>query len=866
MTLRKILYLVLMFYLLSVSLIASGTSVIYKEKNGLFQAIGEMGVMIDSSYVGWAIKANKWSWDGPKVDINSKKEFQLNFRKQDVKTIVKIKTNKTSIKYTYEHLFNKSLLDTVGGGIEFNLDLLSQIRNYGAKEPILLPNNTGWVWEFESGKLVEVIFSPAISKIYFEKGKKSKIRTLFFSNKIKKGRLNTTMTVTIPTNSIATFLNNTNPEEKYSSWFEQIISPIDSFIDLSYLNEKPAGTHGFVKAIDDGLQFNDGTPARFFGTNVQASSLFVKDKHLITQHAQRIAKLGFNLVRLHHHDSFWVRPSLISKGDTTQEINTSALDSYFWWVKSLRDEGIYVWIDLQVQRPWRKGDKIPGWESDLEPKSKNGMNVAKGFIYLNKRMQQLTKKFNKELLTRINPYTKLTLKDDPAVMGFMITNENDITQHYGNSFLKTKGHPYHQSLFDDEVKTFAKKFGLPANKVAETWKPGPAKYLLNDLEARFNKDMINYLHELGVKVPITTTSLWGRNSALYSLPALTTGDIVDAHGYAEGGVLKKSPLQKDPNYDPNFLHMIGQGHVANKPFAITEYNVGKRFDLDNAYIPAVMVSAMAAFQSWDAIMLFGYSNDRLKGGRASPWSSYMHPAIMGVIPAMALLYREGHVSPAKKTIILAPGNNELFENLSSKTSVLLRTTLEQHRMVISMPESKILPWLIPSKIAKDANVIRDFNKNILPENQDYIVSDTGELKRNWRTGIMTINTAKSQLVMGRIGGRVIKLNDITVNAETSEAAVIFTSLDQKSIKSSKRILVSAVAKVANIKVKRRSFYTSEPVKAKITFSSIYKGLRLVTLLSDGEEGRSQSLKRNKDGDYSFELSEKDKTHWYIITD
>jgi len=849
----------------------SSNELLLKGADGLFDFKNESSTFINASYIGWAAS---WNWDKPKVKKglsvgNKKKNFQLNFHKQSVRSSVTIENNISTLKYSYLHYFNKSLPDTIGGGIEFRLDLLSQMRNYGAKEPKILPDNTGWTWEFEPGKVIEVRFPSGIVKISIDKRTKSYIRVFFFTGEIKTGRTHTTMVVNIPAGSSITPLTERDSTNIYSLWLKNSLSPINSFIDLSGLNEKPAGNHGFVKTSYDEFKFEDGFPVRFFGANVQANSLFIKNKRLIKQHAKRLASLGFNLVRLHHHDSSWVNPNLISKGATTQDVNINALDSYFWWVKCLRDEGIYVWVDLEVLRPWREGDRIPGWKTDMAPKAKKGMHDGKGFVYLNKRMQELTKKFNEELLTRINPYTQLALKDDPAVMGIMITNENDLTHHFGNSFLADKNHPYHQALFDKEVENFADKFGLPAYKVRETWKPGASKYLLNDIEARFNKDMIKHLRDLGVKVPITTTSLWGGES-LFSLPALTTGDMVDAHGYGGSDIFNKSALQKDPQFDPYFLHQIGQGQVLGKPFTVTEYNVNARArtDLDNAFIPAISVASMAAFQGWDAIMLYGYSQDGLRAASASPWDSYMHPSIMGVIPAMALLYREGHVAPAKKTVVLAPAADLLFGNeLSPKTSVAIRTILEKHRMVVAMPQTKLLPWLQPSKIDKDAVIIHDLNKSMLPENQDFIVSDTGEIKRDWRKGIMTINTLKSQLVMGRIGGHIIKLDDVMVKAKTPEAAIIFTSLDRKSIRTSKRILVSAVAKVAKVKLKRKwkTSYISEPVKAEITFSSIHKGLRLIALRPDGKEGQLLPLKKNKKGKYSFVLSEKDNTHWYIIT-
>ena len=125
-------------------------------------------------------------------------------------------------------------------------------------------------------------------------------------------------------------------------------------------------------------------------------------------------------------------------------------------------------------------------------------------------------------------------------------------------------------------------------------------------------------------------------------------------------------------------------------------------------------------------------------------------------------------------------------------------------------------------------------KNLFPANQDFVVSDAGEIKRNWSKGIMTINTPKSQVAMGRIGSHIVELKDVTVTAENQEAAIIFTSLDKKPIRVSKRILISAVAK---IKKKWKFSYISQPVKAEITFESIRNKLRIIALRPDGREGK-----------------------------
>lgn len=858
------LFLLAIFYIFSAASVSE--EVLFNEKNGLYSITKNNQIILESKYIGWG---KAWKWDAPiakKKTIKNEK-IQLNFRRQNIQSLVEIKKNKSYLIYTYNHVSKKTLINTIGIGIEFNLPVFEKNNYSGNKAPKILENNKGWEWEYDKGKVIQVIFSGDVSKIYFEKNKKSKIRVFFYSGNINKGAGSTTMRLNLPFETKTVGHQDAQSIVlKKSKWLREAIDPNTSFIDLSYLNEKPAGKHGFIKAVGDKLMFNDGTQGRFFGTNLQAYSIFIDDKEKIKKHAKRISQLGFNLVRLHHHDSPWVKNKLIKDGETTQEINEKALDSYFWWVKCLQDEGIYIWVDLQVQRPWKEADKIPGWDTDLASKAKKGVNVAKGFIYLNKKMQKLTKKFNENLLTRINPYTKLALKDDPSVMGVLITNENDITKHFGNNFLKNKNNPHHQQLFDNEVDKFSEKFNIPRRLLKKTWVAGPSKLLLNDIEAHFNFNMISHLHNLGIKVPIATTNFWGGNSALYSLPALTTGNIIDSHGYAENTEFKISQLAKNPYYEGNFLHSIGQAQVLNKPFSLSEYNIGRRTSHRDDYLPSIMTASMAAFQGWDAIMLYGYSQDGFRGGRVSQWSSYNHPTIMGVIPAMALLYRERHVKQAKKTVVLAPQNQTIFtKTISPETSIAIRTALEQHRLVVALPKNNILPWLKKSVVSKNVQVVENMNKSLLADGKEKIISDTGEITRNWVEQTLIINTEKTQAVIGKIGGKTIELKDIKVIAENKNAAIIFTSLDNHRIKASNKILVSAVANAENKKNKFSSVYISEPVKSDITFTSERRNVRVIALKNNGSEGQSLPLMVKPNNKYFFSISASDKTHWYLIT-
>ena len=64
--------------------------------------------------------------------------------------------------------------------------------------------------------------------------------------------------------------------DDHTAWPADILDWRTSPVDLSFLNapEKPAGKRGFLKVVKDKLIFEDGTPVRFWGTNLTAHALF----------------------------------------------------------------------------------------------------------------------------------------------------------------------------------------------------------------------------------------------------------------------------------------------------------------------------------------------------------------------------------------------------------------------------------------------------------------------------------------------------------------------------------------------------------------------------------------------------------------
>lgn len=626
-------------------------------------------------------------------------------------------------------------------------------------------------------------------------------------------------------------------------------------VDLSFLNaaEKPAGRRGFVKVLGESLVFEDGTPARFWGANLSAYSLFLTTKENVRAQARRISALGFNLARIHHHDSPWVNPNIFGKDSTdTQTLDPASLNKIDWWIKCLKDEGIYVWLDLHVQRALTEGDHIRGFDEIRKDKTTSDL---KGYNYVNPDIRDAMKRFNEAYLNHVNTYTGVALKNEPAVMALLITNENDVTHHYGNALLPDKKVPLHNQLFMERARSFASSHDLPADKVWRAWEPGPAKIFLNDLEHDFFSDMILHLHSMGVRAPIATTSIWG-DEALYSLPSLTTGDIIDAHAYGE-----PFELEKDPITTATMVNWLSMAQVAGKPMSVTEWNVSP-FPVPDRHVTPLLMASAARQQGWDAVMLYAYAQTPPNNaGTPTNWNAFNDPALVATLPAAALLYRRGHVSESATTYAITPDRKQIFHQaISPENSIAARTASEKGKLVVVMPEITELPWLKSGKVPPGAKVIRELDKSSLTGNDPEVSSDSGELRRNWKKGIFTIDTQNTQAAMGMLGDERITLSDVLIDIKTRNATVAVQSLDGRPIGESSNLMISLGAQ--SVPVGKSLPFHTEPVLGRLTIRAA-EGLSLSKSSGTGKEDIQISV-MYRNGRYEIDLEETLRTSWLFL--
>jgi hypothetical protein len=761
------------------------------------------------------------------------------------------------VRFDFQFRAAKGHSDIFGTTLVWVFDLNPPTFGAKASSPILLENNSGWMWPVGANDAITVRFDRPLEKVAFEGGTKNKIQTFFYADRIAAGTRNVGFTVRLPDGGrIAPA-----PEERYGSaepngWFRGALSWDESPIDLSFLNaqDRPAGRHGVLKADGDRLVFEDGTPARFWGGNLVAYALFRTPRENFRRQARRMAQLGFNLMRIHQHDADWCRPNIFLGGGRpdTRHFNLQSFDSIDWWIKCLEDEGIYVWLDMVYNRALAPGDDVTVGFDEIQ----RNHGYVWGWNYFNPDVRNLMQEFQHNYLNHVNRYTHRAYKDDPAIVGILITNENDLTLHHGNRFMPNHNNPTHTALYMKDARAFAGQNGLPADRVWRAWEPGPSKIFLGAMEHRFNRFMIDDLRSLGTRAPLATMNYWS-GCALFSLPSLTDGDIIDVHSYG-----RSEELSKNPRYEASFLSEIGAAQVQGKPLSITEWSVP--YPKTDRFTAPLYFASIAALQGWDMPMIFNYSQAIMKKDEGiNEYSSYVDPALCGLMPAAAVAFRRGHISPARKNYCLILTPDQLFgSELSARTSVAIRTLLEQSRLTVGLPAVKELPWLKPTETPSDATIVTDPDHDYVPAGVSFVRSDTGELLHNWKYGIQTINTPKTQAVSGWIGGKTLELSDVLFRFSTPKAVVALTSLDEEPLSRSRTILITAMARAATKPQDHPPFF-SEPTVGTIILRTRKSGLQLLALGPNGRVSERVEPQTSPEG-LSIHLPTRRGTHWYVL--
>lgn len=335
----------------------------------------------------------------------------------------------------------------------------------------------------------------------------------------------------------------------------------------------------------------------------------------------------------------------------------------------------------------------------------------------------------------------------------------------------------------------ARTVDIPVNGWSELAKEDARRFMV-ETEKGFIRDITSFLKEdLGLRVPVTASQITYHSAEIVA----ETCDYTDIHAYWQhprfprrpwdpvDWTIANSPMEASPDSDA----LLGRTpwRLLDRPFTISEWNIPDPNDYAASVVP--FAAMVAALQDWDGVFFFQYHSNS-EGWNTDKVNGYFsfngQPVKLALLSACANLYRRGDLEPLPDAIA-----NPLDQLLAPTLAISHRIGMKPG---VDSPASAEAP-----------------ESRVLAGPNGKVVWDASDRERAY----VRVCTPKTRAVWGLIGGRSFDLDGITLrvgDVERSYAAVVLTSLDDRRIEDSERLLLAAVGSAENTGMKWNADRTS----------------------------------------------------------
>jgi hypothetical protein len=685
----------------------------------------------------------------------------------------------------------------------------------------------------------------------------------------------------------------------------------EGILDFSYLLDAPAGKHGFLKSKDGHFYFEDGAQIKFFGVNlVFGCAMPTKETAEII--AERLARNGINMVRMHHVDHETPHASLIDYSDgKSQTIHEANIDRFDYLVFKLKEKGVYIHIDTHTLRKFTKDDGLD-FEDDLPP-------GVKTITYYNKRIIELHRDYMQKYLCHFNKYTGMKYIDDPCIAVVQMVNENSLfwynTRAMPPSYKKELDQLFNKWLIkkygEDKHNGKGPLMGIWGENVVGQDSPdaqlnADSVLFYTEITRDYYHDTEKFLRNTGVKCVINLTNLPANIAELY---CIAQGEVVENNGYwnhptggfrvpvgfHDGEMVKLDP-RKDHKmaFSQNLISKFAGSKVAGKPFMVTEWNVcyPTAFRSD----AMLTLAAYGAYQDWDGLILFSYAHqasetfadkDKIEGF----FDSYNDPAMWGMAGIASAVFQGKYIAPPKTKVEITYAekdrtaaswhNNVYYNSLAFMTGVSVRFAEAGEDCACS--DANI--------VLENKNHVGNFNKDdteftdmidaslkksgLLDKKFGYIdgsfINDAGEIIYDFTNGVLAVDTDKLKALCGYIKGQR-SVSGVKTNIENEKAAITVISRDGKDICDSEEILVAVIGSCSNSDMVWEDKTLVHPgngptliekIKGKFIIKSNKNLCRAFALDTTGKRAETLEV-TEKHGDFCIDLNSKTDTIYYEL--
>lgn len=661
--------------------------------------------------------------------------------------------------------------------------------------------------------------------------------------------------------------------KEYANWFE--FEPKEDFsastIDMTNWLDAPAGKHGFLQMKGSDLVFEDGTPIKFWGVNINSKNPF-SDKQKVDQWVKQLSKYGINGVRFHKFTRH-----AYEKGYSTK-LDDKKYKNFDYFNNELRKKGIYYgWSHIY-------GHQVAPADKDRLLTYDEIVNLSYPWSHLNGTtsslvnfapdLQDLSIELTVGMLQHKNHFTGLRYADDPALAFIELQNEDNI--FWGAIGKALDQAPTYRALLCQQFSAWLKsKYGSEENLI-EAWGqnklpkgesiatgnifPNPSHSLFsNDYQKALEEkrpiqqhllDKMQFLHEKQLEFyekfvkairatgykGVIVGSCWQAGmgpSHFYNLHADYQTGMIDRHNYWGGGtghhltkgkVKTKSMLEKPGSG----LLSTGMQQVIDRPFSLSEWMSLIPNEWVAEGVPLIGIYGMG-LQGWDASFHFGSDYPQFTSTIHTPGVyNVTSPTQMSLYPTIArMIYRgdikEGKLASTRNIHIesLAEGKMGFVEYVAQGyDDKYITGDIPSEALAVGKLAVKFTPTF---KKTKKTNFSKFWNHK-----EKWIRSNTGQLYWNYaEKGYFTVDTPYSKAMVGFFKNQPIQIGDIKLETSNPFAVVMITSLQKnKPLKKSQRILITTIARAVNTGMKYNEDHSEviEVGKAPILLEPVYLNL------------------------------------------
>jgi hypothetical protein len=617
--------------------------------------------------------------------------------------------------------------------------------------------------------------------------------------------------------------------------------------------DAPAGKHGRVLARPDGsFAYADSprTPRRFYGVNLCFGAQYLA-KEEADRVAERLLRLGYNAVRIHHYESELTRGQ-----SPTTTLNPQKLEQLDYLLAACIRRGLYLTTDLFVSRsvPWR--------EIGIDREGRVPMDTFKILVPVHDGAFANWQQFTRAFLTHTNPYTARTYAAEPALAWLSLINEGT----FGNFHREVRTFPEWTRAWN---RWLASRYASPT-ALAAVWgselKAGehpaqgtvalPENLRGDGLRARdciafysdTERDMVQRLRrflrdELGCHALLSNANSWTYFATDQGARAVY--DYVDDHFYVDHPQFLEGPWRlpsKCPNTSPLAEGASGGRsksftRLLDKPFTITEYNYSGpgRF----RGVGGILTGALGALQGWGGIWRFAYAHSRealLAPAHMGYFDVASDPLSQAAERASLCLFLRGDLRPALHRLALVMSEADLAKPAARIPALQPRWHWSAWITGVGTyytpsPDAKLpcdialpLGWQTPASSWR-APRVEPLNPYTLEDAQllatlktHGIVSGdnpTDPARKVFRseTGEVTIDGAGDRLVLDtpRTGGGYAPAGGLVEATQAgvrfqvlgSDATLWVSALDREPIRKSRRLLVTHLTDLQNTGIQYR---------------------------------------------------------------